>query len=266
MINLGFKSWVVLIQLSFFVGFVSCSSNQDADNNTVSTIDSANWVIDQSVAAHGVLPKKYSLSFDFRDKLYKGVINEGNYALTREFSTGDSTIRDLLTNDSFMRSINGDSVLVSEERIQAYSNSINSVFYFTLLPWKLKDPAVNAEFLGINKNKSGNHYTIKVSFNQEGGGDDFEDQFMYWFNTETHLLDFFAYSYNTNGGGVRFRSVEYRHNTSAGHILQDYVNYKHEDLAVDLTTLLDLFNNQALTELSKIRLRNVALISGKEKD
>lgn len=257
--NLGFKSWAVLAQLSFFIGFISCDSPNEAQLNVETEIDSAKWVIEQSVNAHGVLPSKYKLSFDFRDKSYQGDFKDGLYSLSREYNKGDSAIKDVLTNDSFVRYINSDSTVTLEERNQAYSNSINSVFYFTLLPWKLQDPAVNTEYLGVIKHNSGKHYAVRVTFNQEGGGEDFEDQFVYWFNTQTNLLDFFAYSYNTNGGGVRFRTVEYRHTTASGQIFQDYINYKHEDLTVDMLALLGLFNNQELVELSKIRLRNLTL-------
>ncbi len=47
----------------------------------------------------------------------------------------------------------------------------------------------------------------KLTFNEDSGGDDFEDVFIYWFNTETYRMDYLAYEYHTDEGGMRFREA-----------------------------------------------------------
>ena len=55
---------------------------------------------------------------------------------------------DVLTNDSFTRTADGQPIKLSEEDRQRYGNSLNSVVYFVLLPYPLNDPAVNKEYVG----------------------------------------------------------------------------------------------------------------------
>jgi hypothetical protein len=43
------------------------------------------------------------------------------------------------------------------------------------------------------------------NFGQDGGGKDFDDEFHYWINKQTHKIDYLAYNYQNDDGGVRFR-------------------------------------------------------------
>jgi hypothetical protein len=40
------------------------------------------------------------------------------------------------------------------------------------------------------------------NFGQDGGGKDFDDEFHYWINKQTHKVDYLAYSYRTNDGSA----------------------------------------------------------------
>ena len=53
-------------------------------------------------------------------------------------------INDILNNSGFKRLIDGDEVELSAKDSAAYANSVNSVHYFALLPYNLKDDAVLA--------------------------------------------------------------------------------------------------------------------------
>ncbi|EIM76395.1 hypothetical protein A3SI_10214 [Nitritalea halalkaliphila LW7] len=80
--------------------------------------------------------------------------------------------------------------------------------------------------------------------------------FLYWFDTVTGEIAYLAYSFHTNGGGVRFREVIQRHDVG-GLILLDYANYKPADADTPLEELEALFLAGALEKLSEIRLENV---------
>ena len=80
------------------------------------------------------------------------------------------------------------------------------------LPFGLNDPAVIKEYLGQKVINQQLYEKVKVTFLQENGGKDFEDVFVYWIHAESKTVDFLAYSYLTDGGGVRFRQAINRRN------------------------------------------------------
>jgi len=49
---------------------------------------------------------------------------------------------------------------------------------------------------------------LEVTFKEEGGGEDHEDKFMYWVNTQDYRIDYMAYSYCEEDCGYRFRESE----------------------------------------------------------
>jgi hypothetical protein len=217
---------------------------------------------DQSVDTHintaienhgGEAYEALDIQFQFRDKFYALHHREGNFKYERIFKDSlDRKVNDILDNDGFKRLINGEKVELSAEDSAAYANSVNSVHYFALLPYNLKDDAVlatNKEDILIN----GKAYkSIEVKFQQEGGGTDYEDVFMFWFDAKTYAMDYFAYSYHTEGGGVRFRESINKEKVD-GVIFQDYNNYKAEK-GTDLMELPKMFEQGELELLSKIDL------------
>ena len=85
-----------------------------------------------------------------------------------------------------------------------YVASVDSVLYFVQLPLTLVDVAVLRKYLGMVNINGRTYHKIEVRFSEENGGHDFEDVYLYWFEGKTFSMDFLAYSYATNGGGVRF--------------------------------------------------------------
>ncbi len=80
--------------------------------------------------------------------------------------------------------------------------------------------------------------------------------FLYWFDTDTYALDYFAYDYITDGGGVRFREA-YNRRDEGGLVVQDYVNFKPASDSVKLKDVLDAYVKEELKELSRIELEEV---------
>jgi hypothetical protein len=62
-----------------------------------------------------------------------------------------------------------------EEKETAYANSLNSVIYFALLPHGINDDAVNKEYLAETTIKDQPYHKIKITFDPEGGGSDYEE-------------------------------------------------------------------------------------------
>ncbi len=217
----------------------------------------AQQIVDLAMEAHGSSHLQNArVSFDFRDRHYTYTRKDNTYTYTRSFTDSTGDVQDILTNDGFYRRVNGDTVMLSEKLKNAYSNSVNSVIYFALLPYGLNDPAVNKKYLGQTQLKEKNYHLIKVSFNEEGGGEDFEDEFLYWVNTETHLMEYLAYSYLTEGGGFRFREA-INPRLVAGVRFQDYINYKPQHKTDSLETLEEAFRRGEMEVLSKIELQNI---------
>lgn len=178
-------------------------------------------------AAHGVdqLEGK-EVSFTFRDKQYVRYVFNNAFGYSRSgLNEEGEMVIDSWRGDDFERTVNGVTVQVTEKDANAYKSSINSVFYFALLPASLTDPAVNVELLEETKIKGIEYAKIKVTFDEEGGGEDHNDIFIYWLNKETSTMDYLAYEYFTNGGGIRFREA-YNPRTVGGFRVQDYSNFE----------------------------------------
>ncbi len=217
-------------------------------------------IVNKAIAKHcSGNCEKSSITFSFRNKDYKSVKNGGSYQYERSFKDSLRIIRDVLTNDGFKRYINDALVRVPDTMKVRYGNSVNSVHYFAQLPYGLNAPAVNKTLLGEVTIKGKTYYEIGVTFKKEGGGTDFEDKFVYWIGKTDFALDYLAYSYEVNGGGIRFREAYNKRNVN-GITFLDYNNYKPNTLKVDLTELDALFQEGKLELLSKIETEDVEVV------
>jgi len=134
--------------------------------------------------------------------------------------------------------------------------------YFALLPFGLNDEAVNKILLGEEEIKGNLYYKIEVTFSQVGGGEDFDDVFVYWINKDNYHMDYLGYYYHTNEGGIRFREgVNQR--KRGGIIFSDYINYKGPAGYKDVAGLAALFKASKLEKLSEINLENLEVSGGR---
>ena len=213
----------------------------------------AQQVIDSAIEAHGLnLLEGKKLAFSFRDKQYSLFKENERYTYTRSFQDSLGYVEDVLVNSSdFKRFIDNKEFALDEEWSGKYANSVNSVLYFIQLPLPLNDPAVIKKYLGPTKLKGNDYHLVEIRFEEEDGGKDFEDVFLYWFDLETFTLDYLAYSYITDGGGVRFREVINRREVD-GIMFQDYINFKPDVKTTPLREIAALFEKDELIELSRI--------------
>lgn len=216
----------------------------------------ARQLIAESIEAHGgERYRNVRIEFDFRQFHLNLENRDGRfrYERTHRDSTG-VVIREVLTNDDFVRSLNGQRQNLDSAARSKWSNAVNAMAYFALLPSKLADQAVQPEYLGETTLDGQTYDKVRVTFKQEGGGKDFEDTFFYWFNRRTHTMDFLSYS----EGGARFRRA-INPQTVGGIRMQDYINYTTApgDTATNVGNFDRDYAAGQLRELSRIEQRNV---------
>ena len=225
----------------------SCNSRTDAEK-----------IVDRAIEAHGGDSYTNSkIEFDFRNIHYTIFKTPDHFEYIREFKDSTGNVKDLLNNDGFVRTVNGAKIdTLSEEWTGKYSRSVNSVAYFAYLPYGLNDPSVFKTSLGETEINGEKYNLIKVTFAEEGGGDDFDDEFLYWIGIEDSIVDYMAYSYHTDGGGVRMREVS-GVNEVGGIRFQNYLNLKPADESVSVEKMQELYESGDLELLSEINLENI---------
>ena len=214
-------------------------------------------IVNKSIETHfnnGL--EKVFISFTFRDRQYTVKRKKDEFVYTRTFKDSTGLVQDILVNSTdFTRLINGDTIQVSEEWKRKYTSSVNSVLYFIQLPYLLNDPAVVKKYAGEFTIEGELYDGVAISFQQDGGGEDHDDQFLFWFHHQNKTMDFFAYSYTEDEGGVRFRKAINKKQVN-GILFQDYINYE-VPVGTPLEIIPDLFESGKLKELSRIINENI---------
>ncbi len=242
-----------VISLFFILLLLACS---ERNGNSLPPVQQ---IVDSSmVASGGAYFGKSTIAFDFRDIHYTLQRQGQQKTLSREMKKDSMYIKDVKTASGLKRFVNDSLVHLSDSLANVYANSVNSVHYFAYLPQGLNDKAVNKELLGTVKVGQSEYYKVRVTFDQEQGGDDFQDTYIYWFNTKTFAPDYLAYEYHTDGGGQRFREA-YNERYVKGIRFVDYKNYRPQDLSVPITQIDDLFSQGKLELLSQIKLENISV-------
>ncbi|CAA0149565.1 conserved hypothetical protein [Tenacibaculum maritimum] len=219
----------------------------------------AQEIIDKSIEKSGLqVMSNATLAFTFRDKHYKAVRKGGHFNLSKSFVKDGVKIEDILSNSGLQRFIGGKEVSLNEKAQNAYANSVNSVHYFAVLPYGLNDKAVYKKLLPEVTIKGKAYYKIEITFNENGGGDDFDDVFIYWIDKKTFKVTYLAYKYHTNGGGIRFRDVKKEH-LIKGVRLVDYNNYKPLKKDLNFYDIDKEYENNKLKKLSEIVLENISI-------
>lgn len=193
-----------------------------------------------------------NISFDFRDKSYEAIRKNGVFQLKRSFDS----ITDVLSNKGFQRFVHGNEIQLSDSLANVYSNSVNSVHYFSVLPYGLNDAAVRKKLLPSSKIQGKEYYKIEVTFSENGGGEDFEDVFIYWIDAQSFMMDYLAYSFHTNGGGKRFRAIK-NAVLVEGIRFVNFDNYQPTSEAISLSDLDTAFEKKQLEKVSEIVLENL---------
>lgn len=220
-------------------------------------------IVDRAVEAHGGADRLDGtvIQFDFRDRRFRLRHDRGLFRYERTFPDSSVAILDALTNEGVSREIDGQRIELSDRMRRSVTSGVNSVAYFALLPFKLNDPAVRKRYLGSDSLKGEPYHKVEITFQEEGGGRDFRDRFVYWFHRDRHTMDYFAYDFEEDGGGTRFREAV-RPRVLGGLRFVDYVNYSSDLFASpgdSIENFDQAFRSNKVRMLSEINLENVSV-------
>ena len=240
--------------LIFLIATISCQNRNGAQE-----------IVDKSIKAHGgEFFQQSIIEFDFRGRHYVRKRDKGIFEFRREWQDSLGFIQDIVNNEGFARLLNSEPIEVNPEWQAKYSRSVNSVIYFSLLPFRLNDPAVIKKLIGEDIIEGNEYLLVEIKFQQEGGGEDFQDVFIYWINKQNFEVDFFAYSYETDGGGVRFRAAQNKRRIG-GILFQDYRNYSEpKESKLGLAEIGGEYKKGRLPLLSEINLEKITVSSLQE--
>lgn len=233
--------------ISFFILtiLISCTPSKPALT--------AQQIIDKSIIYSGADKTANSqITFRFRDANYSAIRKNGHFKLIKT----NNAVTDILSNNGFKRFSNNQEINISDSIAKKHANAVNSVHYFSVLPFSLNDKAVHKKLLPSSTLNGKEYYKIQVTFSKDGGGEDFEDVFIYWIRKEDFLIDFLAYSYHTNGGGKRFRVLK-EECVKNGIRFVDYFNFKPKSNDIQLVALDKAFLENRLTKISEIVLKDI---------
>lgn len=244
--------WLVV----FVFGIMSCKDQGDSPSGKID--NQAHDIVSKAIEAMGGHQLDHAkVTFDFRDQSLSYYNKNGQFRYTRTFpDTAGHIIKDTLTNDDFIRYKDGQKLDLTSEEKEALKGGVNSIIYFAFLPYRLQDAAVIKEYIDQVNIKGKPYEKIKVSFEQEGGGTDHEDVYYYYFDPEDYSLDYLAYDFHVNDGGIRFRS-SYNERTVDGLTVRDYINYMANPDSVDYSRIEQYYDDDELKELSRVELKNV---------
>lgn len=215
----------------------------------------AQRIVDQCIETHGGDRYQHvKIDFDFRKYHLSLTQHNGQFIYRRAYlDSAGVPIEEVLTNQGISRVVGGKPQELDSAQRSKYSNAVNAVAYFMLLPSKLADPAAIKELVGTATIDGQVYDKIRVSFAQDGGGKDFRDVFFYWINQKNHTMDYLAYS----EGGPRFRKA-INPQTVGGIRFQDYVNYKGDEAdSASVGTFDQQYQQDKLTILSQIEQQHI---------
>jgi len=221
----------VFLMVPALVFICSCGINQPSGNE----------IMDRAFARHGgEYLKNLEIDFKFRDFKYEAKIVDGEFAFQQRTPVSFSNVSE-------------------GGKVRKFSQSdTKSVFHFALLPYNVNDQLANKELMCTSKIKGKDYYKVEVTFDKNGGGTDFEDVYIYWVHKEDFTIDYLAYSFYINGGGVRFREA-YNQREVNGVRFQDYINYTiDEDYPGQ--ELDYAFQTGRLREISRIDLDEIEVV------
>lgn len=237
--------WMLLMAI---VAFTACESSDQKGEE----------IIQKAVEAHGGdAYKNVRINYDFRKKHYTTTLKDGRYHYQRTYEdTNGRHFHEVLSNDSLYRKIDGQRVKLNDKAQSALRGSLNSVNYFFLLPHKLTDDAVKPEYLGQAKIKEEPYHKVKVTFAQSGGGQDHEDIYLYWFHKDDYTMDYLAYKYFVDGGGIRFREAV-NSRTKGGIRFADYLNFAPKPDEINFQQVESLYEEGQMEKVSEIRKEDI---------
>jgi hypothetical protein len=199
----------------------------------------------------------FEVSFVFRGTPFLIRNDSGLFRYERRYrDDGGRRVVEWLDNEGTHRTVEGEPETLSGRERARVETAVNSVTYFALLPYRLLDPAARHRHLGEERLEGEPYDRIEVTFQEVGGGADWEDRFVYWIHLDRRTLDYLAYRYARDGGGTRFRRAVNRR-VVGGITVQDYENYTGTDPVEDIAEYGRLLEEGRVRLVSMVELEDV---------
>ena len=219
-------------------------------------------IVDRAIEYHGGDVYDSSLStlkicsrsgcFDLEVRMDHGV-----YEFAAKGMVRDSLREIRIANDRVEWMQDGRKQAFETEREQRLRDWVMARVYFPFLPYRLNDPGVYKEDLGLEQWGDRTFHKVKVTF-EPGISTDASDEYMYWFDPDTGRVEQFAYSYKGDPGGLRFRRAG-NHRRIGGVLFFD-----QENLGLDAPGLrVDMITPEMVAErmgrISMVELSDIAV-------
>ncbi len=169
--------------------------------------------------------------------------------------SGDSRLHVHSAHDALTVRRDGAAEAVAADREQKFRDWAMARVYFCFLPFRLNDPSVHQQDLGLVDWDDRRLHKVKVTF-EAGTSTDAGDEYMYWFDPETGRLEYLAYSYDDNGGGLRFRRAV-RHRRIGGLLFFDQENHGIDGPGLSVDAIDAAYVHDAMRHVSTVRLEDI---------
>ncbi len=182
-------------------------------------------------------------------------VDGDRWAYTVEGRSGDSRLRVHSADDALTVHRDGVEEAVAADKRQRFRDWAMARVYFCFLPYRLNDPSVRKQDLGPVDWEGRRLHKVKVTF-EAGTSTDADDEYMYWFDPDTGRLEYFAYSYETGGGGIRFRRAV-RHRRIGGLLFFDQENFGIDGAGLSVDAIDPAYVRDAMRHISTVRLEQI---------
>ncbi len=179
-------------------------------------------------------------------------VDGDRWAYTVAGKSGDSRRRVISAHDGLQVWKNGEIEAVEAGEEQRYRDWAMARVYFCFLPFRLGDESVYQRDLGLVDWDGRRLHKVKVTF-EPGTSSAAGDEYLYWFDPESARLEYFAYSYDDNGGGLRFRRAV-RHRRIGGLLFFDQENHGADGLGLSVDEIDADYVRDSMRHVSTVRL------------
>lgn len=222
------------------------------------SVETPEQVVRASIERHGGRAfDGVAIRWDFREVPFEVYRDRGRFRYQRTVTDprGQSIVQ-VMENEGTWIEVGGTRQEVDADEVRRIESAVNSVVYLGFLPFRLDDPAVRMADLGTSEVEGRTYRKVEVTFDQDGGGRDWRDRFVYWFRDGEWTLDYLAYWEAVDPPVTRFRRAINRREVG-GILVQDYENFSADDPTVDIADYDRLLNEGGLTLVSMVEFDEV---------
>lgn len=239
------------------IGLALVSSTTTAFGEKVASLP----IVDRAIAHHGgarytASETTYSSCSKSGCSQVRARVDGGVFRFEVEGPTSAGRLRVVMANDTTEAWLDGRAMALDDAQSQRRRDWAMQRVYFAFLPFRLNDPSVWKEDLGLETWGDRELHRVRISFTA-GSSTDADDTYTYWLDPETGEVAFFAYRYDGDPGGIRFRRA-INQRRIGGILFFDQENYGAEGDALGVDTITPAFAER-LPLVSTVRFVDVSV-------